>query len=745
MFDGARIVRRILGLAISDSGNKTPCEARTKTGTTGTEVIINCTRCLHGRSSMDDPECREGILTTLAGKGRIERLQLERDFVREYAHMSLQTILSMATFCENVKLQASAFSTFGCGRCDERRGNDIARISALAYRDPLDAAIEIKSLYAESFEAGGTTSCGPCVDRYASFAGDLAIMAREIEGISYAGIVPYIRPRFSRSRILAEPPEGSTFLRSYDVEGTDGLSPLLHISLYRLPDSLEKLYFVVPWEYAMDGKDLSMIVTARERLLRQRPYDDGFMDPEGARTYFTRQARESLVEAARETGVYLDRPRLERLSLSFVKYTSGLGIIEDLLSDPHIQDVYVNAPVGATSLHIVVDGEECASNVYLSESDVDSMISRLRAISGRPFSEASPVLDMDLGQFHTRVSVIGNPLTKGLAYAFRRHKKTPWTLPQLVSKKMISPYAAGLLSVLVDGQSSLLITGSRGAGKTSLLSALMLEISRSYRILTIEDTPELPIEDMQRHGWKVQGIGTRSAVSGSEAELRASDALRAALRLGDSAIVLGEVRGTEARSLYEAMRVGASGNSVMGTIHGASCRDVYERVVHDIGVPPASFRATDVVAVCSTVRPGGSVTRERRVTQVAEIVKRGVDDDPESTFSDLLRYSAEVDSLSPTDRIDTGRSEALQAISRRWGLSLEEVCTGVSARGEMMKAVSDAGDLWPPVMEAPVYARCVDKYRACCEAVRREHGTIDYNEALASWRQWLATVNREKP
>ncbi len=170
-----------------------------------------------------------------------------------------------------------------------------------------------------------------------------------------------------------------------------------------------------------------------------------------------------------------------------------------------------------------------------------------------------------------------------------------------------------MLSLLVDGQSSILVTGSRGAGKTSLLGAMMLEIPQSYRILAIEDTPELPVEDMQRCGWKVQGMGTRASISGSEAEFQASDVLRAALRLGESALIIGEVRGAEARSLYEAMRIGASGNSVMGTIHGSSCRDVYDRVVHDIGVPPASFKATDVVVVCSTVRKSGSQSKERKI------------------------------------------------------------------------------------------------------------------------------------
>jgi hypothetical protein len=278
----------------------------------------------------------------------------------------------------------------------------------------------------------------------------------------------------------------------------------------------------------------------------------------------------------------------------------------------------------------------------------------------------------------------------------------------------------------------MLITGTRGAGKTSLLSALMLEIPQSYRILAIEDTPELPVEDMQRHGWKVQGIGTRAAVSGSGAEFQASDALRAALRLGDSALVIGEVRGTEAKSLYEAMRVGASGNSVMGTIHGASCRDVMERVVNDIGVPPASFRATDAVVVCSTVRPGGASVRERRVIEIAEIAKL-VRDDAEETFDDLLRYEAPADTLLADDRIDTGRSEALRNIAGRWGISIRQVSAAAGARGRVIGTIADAGHDRPHLMEAGQYAKCSNMFRVVCG----EHSP-DFDGAASAWEEWFS-------
>ena len=705
------------------------CLVRFKQGQRGTDAVIDCYGC-PGASSMADAACRRGIMRALSGKAWVDRLLLQKNIVREYSGSSIKAILSMVSFCDDARLQASSGLAYGCGRCDAQRKEAILQALENAMADPQSASDIIASL---SLRPGrGAPECRPCMERYASFIDDLATVGRRVDG---ASISPYVMPRFSSSRIMPEPPASSVFLRSYEVE-RDEFSPPLHVSIYELPESLERLYFVVPWEYAMEEEDISLLVNARQRLLSQRPDATEFMDPANIRPFFIRSGKESIALSASSRGLRLGTARLERLTMALVKYTCGLGILEDILDDPHIQDTYVNAPVGLNALHVVVDGEECASNVYLSESDVESMISRLRAISGRPFSEASPVLDMDLGEFHTRVSVIGNPLSRGLAYAFRRHKKTPWTLPQLIHNDMLSPYAAGLLSLLADGQSSLLVTGSRGAGKTSLLSALMLEIPQSYRILVIEDTPELPVEDMQRYGWKAQAMGTRSSVSGSEAEFQASDVLRAALRLGESALVIGEVRGAEAKSLYEAMRIGASGNSVMGTIHGASCRDVFDRVVHDIGVPAASFRATDAVVVCSTVRAGGGISRNRRVVQLAEVSK-GQWDDGDGAFNDLLTYDVAAGSLVTTDRIDTGRSEALQAIAKKWGLSIEEACREVDARAAVRKHISDAGTLRPQVMEVEAYARSMNVFRVMCEKSRNEHGTVDYGEALASWKAWF--------
>src|SRR6266581_8870585 len=111
--------------------------------------------------------------------------------------------------------------------------------------------------------------------------------------------------------------------------------------------------------------------------------------------------------------------------------------------------------------------------------------------------------------------LVGRPLSpEGLAMALRRHSPDPWTLPRMIRAGSLTPLAAGLLSFLIDGRSTILIAGSRGAGKSSLLGALLFEFSRNQRILTIEDTLELPGPQLQDLGYKVQSLYIESALGG---------------------------------------------------------------------------------------------------------------------------------------------------------------------------------------------------------------------------------------
>ena len=365
------------------------------------------------------------------------------------------------------------------------------------------------------------------------------------EFFDYESVIkPHVRPPFPSSRVYTEAPENTEFLECYDINGREGRK--LEITVYSYTDRPEKLYMIRPPEYNLRQEELRLLEKVRRRMIRNRPKDLAFTDPVGAREYFRRMAKEFLEEELLAGEETCSPEELESYADLLARYTNGLGIVEDLLSDTRITDVYINAPADTNPVHVVMDGEECASNVFLSQDDLDALVSRFRTISGRPFGEAVPVLELNLEAFGVRVSVIGDPLSaSGLAYAFRKHSPAPWTLPKLINAGSISPLAAGHLSFFMDGQASVLVAGEVGVGKTSLLSAMLLEIPQKYRILTIEDTHELPIEKLQNLGWKVQAMSSYSSVLKSGAEMSPETALRAALRLGSSSLVLGEVRGEE--------------------------------------------------------------------------------------------------------------------------------------------------------------------------------------------------------
>ena len=521
------------------------------------------------------------------------------------------------------------------------------------------------------------------------------------EVFDYEGrIKPHVRPPFSSSRVYTDAPENTEFLECYDIDGREGRK--LEVSIYRYTDRPEKLYMIRPPEYNLREEELRLLEKVRMRMIRHRPKDLAFTDPVVAREYFRRMAKTLLEEELLAGGGACSPDELESYADLLARYTNGLGIVEDLLSDTRITDVYINAPADKNPVHVVLEGEECVSNVFLSQDDLDALVSRFRIISGRPFGEAIPVLELNLEAFGVRVSVIGDPLSaSGLAYAFRKHSLSPWTLPKLINTGSVSPYAAGLLSFLMDGQASVLVAGEVGAGKTSLLSAMLLEIPQKYRILTIEDTHELPIEKLQSLGWKVQGMSSQSSVLKSGAEMSPETALRAALRLGNSALVLGEVRGSEVKVLYEAMQVGKAGNSVIGTIHGSSTENVYERIVHTLEVPPASFKATDAVIICSGIRLEGSMKKLKRVSRIAEVTSAVIENpEPSDIFTDIMNYDASQDCLLAGKALEQGQSELIEKIARKWGISIDRALKSIELRTRIKEKIAIEGLKKPFLLEA---------------------------------------------
>jgi type IV secretory pathway ATPase VirB11/archaellum biosynthesis ATPase len=332
------------------------------------------------------------------------------------------------------------------------------------------------------------------------------------------------------------------------------------------------------------------------------------------------------------------------------RHTRGLGTVEDVLSDPAVSDVFASAPVEETALRVRVDGASMPTNVRLGREGAAALVSQLRRRSGRALSRATPTMDATamVGGRRVRIAAVTDPVSDGPGFAFRVHDGAAWRIDDLVENGTLTPAAAGLLSVATERGAAGLVAGPRGAGKTTLLGACCWELPSDLRTVVVEDTPELPAEALREAGRDVQALRTETG-NGDGPSVAPDAALRTALRLGDGALVVGEVRGEEARTLFEAMRIGAGDGAVLGTVHGEGAEAVRERAVADLGVAPSAFAATDFVATVGRTGAG------RRLLVVEEVSEDG------EVFDPLLERTPS--GLELTGRVDRGESRLVASLA----------------------------------------------------------------------------------
>ena len=541
---------------------------------------------------------------------------------------------------------------------------------------------------------------------------------------------PSIRPTFMNTKLITAYPTGAEELEKYNIiENSE-------VMILKQPSDLRPIYHVIPPEFKMSEDRYDILSEARQIMAEHRPKKSEFIDPERTREIFFEVEKDLITDLAGKKGIELDYAEIEELAKILVRYTIGFGLIEILLSDKKIQDIVVNAPLGVNPISVIhADYGECRTNIAPTIREGESWATKLRLLSGRPLDEANPVLDTSLlvpgGK--ARVAALQRPLSSnGLAFAFRRHRDRPWTLPLFIQNKMLNALSAGVLSFLMDGARTLLIAGTRSSGKTSLLGALMVEIMRNSRVITIEDTLELPVNNLRKLNYDIQSLKVSSVITPVETEVPADQGIRTSLRLGDSALIIGEVRSKEAKALWEAMRVGALAKVVAGTIHGDSPYGVFDRVVNDLEVPKTSFKATDVIVICNPVSSPSGLEKWRRVLQVTE-VRKIWDEDPlkEKGFADLFEYDPKKDTLKPTDALIEGESEIIKAIGGRvkeWAGNWSAIWENINLRAKIKQAVVDAAEKTKDkeLLEAEFVVKANDEFHKLSTAVEKETGFTDH-------------------
>jgi type IV secretory pathway ATPase VirB11/archaellum biosynthesis ATPase len=733
----------------------------------GEEVVlrIDCEKLGYTPSIEDNPVVMAKTVDLLMESGTVTKIVFVQKRDYEYDYQQTQMLSELAMFYNQLVKRKEIFSYYALGpECMQWFHPRYAQLQMKFFRmlkeDPLGAYVSlIREIRDQSIEMEKTLDArlANCYKKYIellnSFIANLdrlriiAVSKPYLPGYRQGDRSIYskifratIKPDFMFTKLMATYPPRGEVIANYPVGNTE-------VTLFKLPDTVQYLYHIVPPEFRLSEEKYDILDSARKIMAEHKPAKQEFVEPERMRAVFNSVGSDLIYELAGYKGINLREKDVNELAEILVRYTVGFGLIEVLLQDQKIQDVTINSPMGRMPMFLVHEEfGDCYTNVIPTNTEAESWASKLRMISGRPLDEANPTLDTEISipQARARVAVISAPLDpSGIAFAFRRHRDKPWTLPLFISNRMLNPLAAGLLSFIIDGTRTMIVAGTRSAGKTSLLGSLMTEIMRRYRVITIEDTLELPVEALRSLNYNIQSMKVRSALAKGGSELSAEEGIRTALRLGDSALIVGEVRSTEALALYEAMRIGAMANVVAGTIHAESPYGVFDRVVNDLGVPRTSFKATDVIAVANPIRSPDGIHRWRRITQLTEVRKEW-ETDPllENGFVDLMKYDAISDELQPSAELINGDSDVLKAIAsnvKEWAGKWDAVWDNVLLRAKIKEAIVDYSkkSKMPEILEAEFVTMANDEFHKISEEIKEEVGSLDSKRIFFNWDSWI--------
>ena len=309
----------------------------------------------------------------------------------------------------------------------------------------------------------------------------------------------------------------------------------------------------------------------------------------------------------------------------------GLGPLEPLLKDDGITDILINTH---DAVYVERAGRLERTDVQFQDTrHLVRIINKIVAAVGRRVDESSPMVDARLAD-GSRVNAIIPPLAvDGPLMSIRKFARIPIDIDKLIEYGSMTGEMAKVISAIVQARRNVLISGGTGSGKTTLLNAMSAFINHRERIITIEDSAELQLQ--QPH---VGRLETRPSNIEGKGEVAQRDLVKNSLRMRPDRIIVGEVRAGEAFDMLQAMNTGHDGS--MTTVHANSVRDALSRVEQMIGmsgleIAPRSVRQQIASAINIVVQTERMDDGRRRVVSIAEIV--GMEEDV-ITLQEIYRF-----------------------------------------------------------------------------------------------------------
>jgi len=353
---------------------------------------------------------------------------------------------------------------------------------------------------------------------------------------------------------------------------------------------------------------------------------------------------------------------IDKLTYYIIRDFLGYGKIDPLMKDPLIEDISadgVNIPVYVWHR----DYESLPTNIIFKDSEeLNSFIIRLAYLAKKNISLAMPILDASLPDGSRIQMTYGSEVTRrGSTFTIRRFRADPLTISDLIALGTISSEMAAYFWYAIENRASILVAGGVAAGKTTILNCFSMFIKPGLKVVSVEDTAEL---NLPHENWIPSvaraGFGDSRNKAGA---ITLFDLLRAAVRQRPDYLLVGEVRGEEAYTLFQAM---ATGHLGMGTIHGESASSVIHRLESEpMNIPRPLLTMIDAITVQLRTEVNGKPARRTR--SVTEIV--GLDPKTKELLTDeVYKWNARRDVF-----VYSGHSHILEEKMKRQGLTESEV------------------------------------------------------------------------
>lgn len=319
----------------------------------------------------------------------------------------------------------------------------------------------------------------------------------------------------------------------------------------------------------------------------------------------------------REFDPLITEDRIQILYYYITRDLSGYGPLEVLMRDPALEDISCNGHGLPVFIFHRAYGS-LPTNISFSESELNQFVLKLAQKANKQLSLSNPLADATLPD-GARVQITYSEVvsTRGSSFTIRKFRAEPMTPVDLLRFGTFSPETLAFLWLAIEHHKSLLVVGGTASGKTSMMNAVSLFIPQNAKIVSLEDTREI---QLPHKNWLPTQTRELNA-EGLKGDIDMFSLLKACMRQRPEFIIVGEVRGREAQTLFQAMN---SGHATLSTIHAGSVYEAINRLTHDpINVPSVMFQALDLVVVQSIYTLGKRRIRRNLSIHEIEVKKTG--------------------------------------------------------------------------------------------------------------------------